>query len=776
MADNCIIGPVRIADPYLVSEVEPLDKEGKEFFKVRCTKPQARQLLGLVSYFTEKTVNGRKVYNLNGGYGVIPIDASVNVSDGLIRPRGLYLVEDVLTDLRPASPNSVVGLTVRKLSDDFTGLLDMDYTTGYNDGTALASTYPPGEKSKKFTDEFSSFDSAVWNTPIRSGLSSSSITASGGDLTLTGKASSDGVWGYILTSCKTVLNPPFTMEFGLEWVAPAPSGRAHYVALMLTSANPTTTNPYNYEGFRINVTVSATTTTIYVNEFKGGVASVKYKTTLTPSQKAPTFLLSIDSAGKLTLKLDKNGGTNYSTKLTGYKSTVSFGSGYYLSYWFGNNSSTTATVKSERVEVYSYTDLQGRNVVLLPANSTPVTTPSSTRVSEDGNIPVYVNPTGNIEYSTTSANFFKGSVKAWNSNYPDGVSRLVTSVWDVLKVGDFYLTNGLVKLVPIATGVEFYYWNGSAYVLLNTFTTGTITNLKPLYVSPERFTLQVNDTEWTLFRGKLFVYVSHPYTELKYTVGDVYYHDGDYNTPGTGGVDETMLTQFYTIVFTPYNVFSKNVYSGTDTLGDTTGFRPQGSATIESSTLYPDTGTRTLKCQMSAGTGNGFNTFPYPRVRAGSYVSGRMYLAGSGTVVLQLNERDSDDTIINTTTSAPITLTTTPTRYSVNAIFSDAGVKAGMKVLNNSSSNPATVYADSITMCPSYQLKHPGTRAPSEDNKYAMFILKQDPTTIQSDSIPASSLTTIGFFDQTNHYGGTHSYYNLIREAMIKTLQQIGVK
>ena len=142
MADNCIIGPVRIADPYLVSEVEPLDKEGKEFFKVRCTKPQARQLLGLVSYFTEKTVNGRKVYNLNGGYGVIPIDASMNVSDGLIRPRGLYLVEDVLTDLRPASPNSVVGLTVRKLSDNFSGYLDMDYTTGYSDGTALASTYP----------------------------------------------------------------------------------------------------------------------------------------------------------------------------------------------------------------------------------------------------------------------------------------------------------------------------------------------------------------------------------------------------------------------------------------------------------------------------------------------------------------------------------------------------------------------------------------------------------------------------------------------------------
>ena len=128
---------------------------------------------------------------------------------------------------------------------------------------------PPGEKSNKFTDEFSSFNSAVWNTPIRSGLSSSSITASGGDLTLTGKASSDGVYGHTLTSCKTVLNPPFTMEFGLEWVAAAPSGRAHFVALMLTSANPTTTNPYHYEGFWINVTVSATTTTLYVEEFKG---------------------------------------------------------------------------------------------------------------------------------------------------------------------------------------------------------------------------------------------------------------------------------------------------------------------------------------------------------------------------------------------------------------------------------------------------------------------------------------------------------------------------
>lgn len=776
MADNCIIGPVRIADPYLVSDVEPLDKEGKEFFKVRCTKPQARQLLGLVSHFTEKTVNGRKVYNLNGGYGVIPIDASTNISDGLIRPRGLYLVEDVLTDLRPASPTSVVGLTVRKLSDNFSGYLDMDYTTGYNDGTALASTYPPGAKSNKFRDEFTSFDSAVWNTPIHRGLSSGSITASGGDLTLTGKASSSGVWGYILTSCKTVLNPPFTMEFGLEWVAAAPSGRAHYVALMLTSANPTTTRPHSYEGFRINVTVSATTTNLYVEEFKGGVASVKYKTPLTSSQKTPTFLLSVDSAGKLTIKLDKNGGTPYSTILRGYNSTVSFGSGYYLSYWLGNNSSATATVKSERVEVYSYTDLQGRNVVLLPANSTPVTTPTSTRVSEEGNIPVYVNPTGNLEYSTTPANFFKGSVKGWNSNYPDGVSRLVTSIWDVLKVGDFYLTNGLVKLVPISTGVEFYYWDGSAYVLLNTFTTGTITNLKPLYVSPERFTLQVNDTEWTLSRGKPFVYVSHPHTDISYVVGDVYYHDGYYNTPGTGGVDETMLTQNYILVFTPYNVFSQNVQTGTDTLGNTTGFIAQGSATIESSTLYPDVGTRSLKCQMAAGKSNGFDTYPYPRIRAGSYVSGRMYLAGSGEVVLQLMERNSADAIISTTTSSPITLTTTPTRYDVNTIFSDEGVKAGMKVVNNSSSNPATVYADTITMCPSYKLEHPGSRAPNNKYRYGMFILKQDPTTIQSDRIPASSLTTIGFFDQTINYSWAHSYYNIIREAMIKTLQQVGVK
>lgn len=776
MADNCIIGPVSIADPYLVSDVEPLDKEGKETFKVRCTKPQVRQLLGLVSYFTEKTINGRKVYNLKGGYGLIPIDASVNVSDGLVRPRGLYLVEDVLTDLRPASPNSVVTLIVRKLSDDFTGYLDMDYTTGYSDGTTLASTYPPGAKSNKFTDEFASFESSVWNTPIHSGLSSNSITVSGGDLTLTGKASSDGVYGYTLTSCKTVLNPPFTMEFGLEWVAAASSGRNHYVALMLTSANPTTTNPYSYEGFRINVTVSATTTTLYINEIKGGVGSVKYKTTFTSSQKTPTFLLSVDSAGKITLKLDKNGGTSYSTILRGYNSGISFGSGYYLSYWLGNNSSTTATVKSERVEVYSYTDLQGLNVVLLPAASTPVTTQTSTRVSEEGNIPVYVNPTGNLEYSTTQANFFKGSVKAWNSNYPDSVSRLVTSKWDTLKVGDFYVSNGIVKLLPVATGVEFYYWNGTAYVLLNTFTTGTITNLKPLYVSPERFTLQVNDTEWTLFRGKPFVYVSHPYTDISYVVDDVYYHDGVYNTPGTGDVDETMLTQFYTILFTPYNMFSENVYSGTDTLEDTTGFSAQGSATIESSTLYPYTGTHTLKCQIDAGTSNGFNTFPYPTVRAGSYVSGRMYLAGSGEVVLELNERDSAGAIISVTTSSPITLTTTPTLYDVNALFSNTGVKAGMKVLNNSPSNPATVYADTITMCPSYKLAHPGSRAPSEDNKYGMYILKQDPTTIQSDSIPASSLTTIGFFDQTINYTWVHSYYSLIREATIKTLQQIGVK
>ena len=139
----------------------------------------------------------------------------------------------------------------------------------------------------------------------------------------------------------------------------------------------------------------------------------------------------------------------------------------------------------------------------------------------------------------------------------------------------------------------------------------------------------MNDTEWTLFRGKMFVYVSHPYTDISYVVGDVYYHDGNYNTPGTGGVDETMLTQFYTILFTPYNVFSENVFSGTDTLGDTTGFSTQGSATIESSTLYPHGNTYFKNVKWMAHL-MVLTHILIQQVRAGSYVSGRMYLAGSG--------------------------------------------------------------------------------------------------------------------------------------------------
>lgn len=774
MADNCIIGPVSIADPYLVSDVEPLDKEGKEFFKVKCTKPQARQLLGLVSHFTEKTVNGRKVYNLQGGYGVIPIDASTNISDGLIRPRGLYIVEEVLTDLRPASPKSVAGLTVRKLSDDFTGLFDMDYTTGYDDGTSLRSTYPPSVKTNKFTDEFTSFDTTnVWYPVISSNMSSGSVTASGGDLTFAGGSNVAGTTGGMLTTNRTVLHAPFTLEFSLEWDLLNGTGRTHELAFMLLASVPSSINTGECSGIWVRVKCTSTTAYIYIHEYEGGVGKEKYSTTLTSDQKTPTFLVSVDGAGKITIKADKAGGASYSTKLNGYTPSNNFGNNYYFGYRFTNNTTSSRTMKSERVEAYDFTDLQGLNVVALPVSSNYVTNISGSRVSEEGTIPLYNNPTGNLKYSTTHVNFFKGMVKAWNSNYPDDISRLVTSTWDTLKISDFYVTNGLIKLVPVATGVELYYWNGTSYVLVNTFTIGTITNIKPLYVSQERFILQLNSTEWTIQRGKPYVQVKHENDVLGYTRQTSYYHDGVIHNALAADADVTMLTQNHALCFNPYNILTENQY---DVETGTAGFTAVGSTLTQ---VTEGSYGKALKVE-TANAANYEGVMTDLRPLVGTNLTGlvlvfRAVMHGTGTVTMRIYERDSVGGTISSTISNPITLDGTPKPYDIYVTISSSSTKAvNMRVATTTQSG-VTFYLDRNQVAPTPIASKLNSTAPNTANQYGLLITKTDPTTIKSNSIPASNYTGIGVYDQFMRPETIGHYGRIARESMIRTLQQIGV-
>jgi hypothetical protein len=129
---------------------------------------------------------------------------------------------------------------------------------------------------------------------------------------------------------------------------------------------------------------------------------------------------------------------------------------------------------------------------------------------------------------------------------------------------------------------------------------------------------------------------------------------------------------------------------------DTTGFNTTASGT----TLSRDTttcweGQASLKVVCDGTTsGQGFYTSSV-NVFAGRTYTASVYLKGSGTVYLVIEERKADDTPINTTVSSAITLTSSWQRISITRTFSNQGFKACLKVYTTSAQS-ITFYADGL--------------------------------------------------------------------------------
>jgi hypothetical protein len=68
--------------------------------------------------------------------------------------------------------------------------------------------------------------------------------------------------------------------------------------------------------------------------------------------------------------------------------------------------------------------------------------------------------------------------------------------------------------------------------------------IKPLYVSPERFVMQIDKTIWTLERGKQFARVQHPTTELGYTRGTCFYSDNTNSNPSADTAVEMFFNSY----------------------------------------------------------------------------------------------------------------------------------------------------------------------------------------------------------------------------------------
>lgn len=550
MSNYCKIGPITLDNPHLTTEWQP-EYTGNEKFRVKAPHPQSLQLTGLVSKVNIDENGPRKRIAILNGWGVLPVDAAeAIVNNDRLRPRGYYVLTDYLPAPRHGSPHVTGALELEKLSDNLSDYLQVDYTSGINDGTNLSTDYPSSDTTL-FSDGFSTLDtSTVWNTPVSTGLTANSYSISSNKLLIVGAASVAGTWGGQGMLHRSVFDAPFEMVFPLEWVSLTANYHSEMGVYLYTY--PFSSGSQDIDHFRILIQMSSTVANWYVQSRYTQTWITHASGPLTVSEKTPIFKVRVDENQRISVWIDKTGtgGDNdWTNVVANLTPSMPFPDGYYLAIRHATNSTTSRDHKMDSI-LLTREDTAPLNIVTTPVGSM-VETPTFTRASADGNIPCYAGPTYPLPYTISFGDFYKGTVKAWNTNFTDSTARLVTSDNMVLLPTKFYVDNGLIRLNVTATGVEFYYYNGSSYVLLDTLVTGTVNVLKIIECDPMKVTFQLNRMKWTLEAGKPFCRVVHPETVITYTrsATGCYYHDATTTDSPAAGADITMATQNYTTIW-----------------------------------------------------------------------------------------------------------------------------------------------------------------------------------------------------------------------------------
>ena len=552
MTDNCRIGPITIPEGYLIETDDHGNGDGTKKFSVVCTPQQALQIQGLITPSSKTQFGNRYFINFDDpNWGLLPIDAGIDLVDNdylLFRGIG-YIITDV-TLSSESQFVTIVEITAEEILTNLTDYLNMDYTTGINDGTEQLSDYSSLTAVDQLDEDFS--DLAVWTTEVEGTGYTGDFSSAGGKLSVTGKSAAYKTYAGAFLSCTTpaTFTAPLYMEVPLEWVSQG-AATTQYFSINLFPTAPVTYADYDLTNNLIRIVLKVTPSRVsyYVQKRVNRTwINLASDIPLASTEKSPNFQLIIDSNNLLTVKVDEAGGTTWTTIVSGV-SITDVGTGpYTATFGFNNNSAYDFTFTCPDFHIYTYEDVEPLNVVSLPV-STPLTTATFTRASEDGNVNCYASPTGSLLYSTTAANFYKGTVTAYSTNYTDTTSRLITDKNHVLSATKFSVDNGIIKLTTTATGVTLSAWTGAAYTDINTFVIGAVTRLKVTECSPMRFSFMYNLTEWTLEIGKPYCRVSHPNTALTYTRKTCYGHDATTTTDPAADADITMLTVPYATVW-----------------------------------------------------------------------------------------------------------------------------------------------------------------------------------------------------------------------------------
>lgn len=784
------IGPI-ITEKVHIRDGNETKRDGTETINLVCSVEQAHQLRGLCENSVKNTYGSLRILSTQESrWGILPVNTSENLKINEHQTHsGLYHVKDIEIEAIGNRDDIVIArIPVELLSKNVNEILTILHSRGGEDGSSIEMSEEYSDEEIEFLleEEFTTFNTTtVWHPKYTENMATGAdIVASAGKLVFSGASATNLTWSYLWTVLRETLPDDFEAEFTLEWNAlPASGAVGHHMNLFLMDGKPANSAELQYKDtLRMVLDVQDTGAVISVDKrIRGNYSGISAEHSLTSSQKIIALKIKLEGGtgvSNLTVWIDKNyGGTgtpSYGDPIFGPANTgFNYDNEMYLILAMENASSTSATVRCSFLNISQTFDALKPNIVVAPVGAVADRTPDFYRTGEEGDIPCFKNPPTPPTFQIDPANFYKGSVKCMNSNYTDAVPRLVTDNEFSFDPTKLTLSNGLIRLVPAVQGVIFQYWNGTAWATLDTFTLPNVIRLiRPFLVTKDRFILQIDRTLWGVKSGSYGIWIKHPYDTIGYTLKGNYYHDGVVGKGLAGGADVSMLTQFYTLVFNPYNILTQNQM---DVEADLAGFTAVGSTiTQESGGLY---GKYIKAITNNSTTYEGIllnmRTLP-PHDETGLILSGRALLHGSGTCTLVLDERDAVGTLLGTASSSLITLNATPTLYNVPLIISSSNVKNVSLHVYTNVKQTATLNGDMFQIAP---IPNSGgnlfSTAPYSPNRYGMFIIKTHPTTIKTNSIPASDLTGIGVYDQMQPSNADNGFLSLAREWFRPTWQTL---
>jgi hypothetical protein len=548
------IGPINITIPHIRDD-DNIKQDGSEQINIVCSPEQAKQILGLCEN-SVKTVYGnmRVVRSKDSRWGILPINTSENLKiNQAMTHKGIYQLLGEPEEIYLNPKVSRVNIPTEMLSKNINEIISVLYSQGGEDAgeIEISDDFDPVDETVLINEDYSGVYTGNWETATSYGMDNVSVSTSGNQLYLVGRNTNTGVaapWGGIHLENKQTFNPPFTLEFDLEWV----TGTDHNMSMYMFETKPhvwtdLTTHASNTNYFRIYLYHHGGKLYYAVLKCISGVISYLIPETelSIPTEKNPSFKVNYYPGGDIEIFIDKLGGTDYNL-IWGKANLGHNWSSPGFAYHMDNMSGSIITMLSSIFKITVQDKANFPNTVVLPPGAVVNATPDFTRASEDGNLQCFKDPDYPINYQIDSTNWYKGMVKGMNGNYDDNVYRLITSNEIELDPTKLYISNGLIKIQPFATGVYLFAWDGSNYTGLAALTLpSTIKLIQPHFVNKDMFTLQLDRTFWTVRAGKPGVWIKHPVTPIGYGLNQCYYHDGATTTDPSAGADITMQDQFY---------------------------------------------------------------------------------------------------------------------------------------------------------------------------------------------------------------------------------------